>query len=331
MGEIVEGIERAIFGEVTADDITSWLDQHISAHLSLHIQDVLFRSGRLAAVYGLELTNGTRIVAKVHRSADATHLRASRICQQLLAERGYPCPAPLGEVIAVDNRLMTLENFLEDGDRGDAHQGSARRAMAESLAQQMTMLQAAPVSFADFRTPPAWANYEHGPWPTPHDPILDFTETPPVYEWLDLLAAKAARSLVPRRQPDRLGHSDWVCQNVRFSKGKVSAAYDWDSLIAEVEPVLVGIVAGSFTEGSTNGSHVPTPDEVAAFVADYEACLGMPLNKRDQATAVAAATWVLSYNARCDISVESWGYPATDGSALSRLLQFGEAYLNVHW
>src|SRR5207302_64584 len=53
-----------------------------------------------------------------------------------------------------------------------------------------------------------------------------------------------AEALAPRRQPDAIGHSDWVCQNLRFNEGGVCAAYDWDSLLADSEPVLVGVVAG---------------------------------------------------------------------------------------
>ncbi|MHB8597034.1 MAG: hypothetical protein ACYDER_09500 [Ktedonobacteraceae bacterium] len=41
----VEGIERAIFGEVTADDVTAWLDRHVRRRLSPGMQTVLFRAG----------------------------------------------------------------------------------------------------------------------------------------------------------------------------------------------------------------------------------------------------------------------------------------------
>jgi hypothetical protein len=328
---IVEGIERAIFGEVTADDVTGWLDQQVYAKLSLHVQDVLFRSGRLAAVYGLQLSDASRIVAKVHRRANLAHLRAASTCQRVLANGGYPCPVPLSEPTEVDTRAVILETLLEAGERGDPRHETLRRAMARSLAQQITMLHAAPVTLADFRAPPAWTCYERGPWPPPHDPIFDFTKTPSGYEWLDLLADAAASRLLPRRRPDCIGHSDWVGQNLRFTEGEVSAAYDWDSLIGETEPVLVGIIAGSFTEGSTSGGSAPTPDEMVAFLSDYEVSQGRPFSNAEQATAAAAASWVLAYNARCGVSTEIWGHPTAEGSPLNRLAQYGKGYLHARW
>lgn len=134
MSATVEEIERAIFGEVTTDDVTQWLDRQVQHRLSLGVQTVLFRAGRLAAVYGLQLTNGLEIVAKVHRSAEVERLAATMSCQELLADVGYPCPSPLDGPLEVDGHVVVLETRLERGERGDAHQAAARRAMAQALA-----------------------------------------------------------------------------------------------------------------------------------------------------------------------------------------------------
>src|SRR5437660_153357 len=115
MSTIVEGIERAVFGEVTADEIAGWLDQHVHRRLSLGVQVVLFRTGRLAAVYGLQLTNGLEVVAKVHRRADVEQLTAAVTCQRLLADAHYPCPSPLDGPVEVDGRVVVLEARLERG------------------------------------------------------------------------------------------------------------------------------------------------------------------------------------------------------------------------
>jgi hypothetical protein len=55
--------------------------------------------------------------------------------------------------------------------------------------------------------PPAWAAYAGGPWPTPHDPIYDSTESILGNQWLDDLAAEAARVLGPLTAPEVIGHS----------------------------------------------------------------------------------------------------------------------------
>ncbi len=296
----------------------------------------LFRTGRLAAVYGLQLTSGLVIVAKVYRGgADLERLAAAVSCQRVLADAGHPCPAPLNGPVAVDGRVVLLEALLDRGERGDAHSAATRRAMARALAEQIRLLRSVPELRSGLHKPPAWAAYDNGPWPKPHDPIFDFTTTPVGFEWLDHIAELAAETLGPRRPPDAIGHSDWVCQNLRFTQDchdAVSAAYDWDSLLAESEPVLVGVVAGTYTEGSLASADAPTPHEVVAFLAEYEANRHAPFRKRDQATATAAATWALAYNARCGLSAEMLEFPVREGSPLHTLARYGGAsYLTLRW
>jgi hypothetical protein len=102
MGSTVEELERAIVGPVTADDATAWLDRHVRRRRSLGVGAVLFRSGRLAAVYGLQLTNGIDIVAKVYRAAEVERLAVVVACQRLLADTRYPCPSPVDGPVAID-------------------------------------------------------------------------------------------------------------------------------------------------------------------------------------------------------------------------------------
>lgn len=327
----MERIERATFEEMTPEEITAWLDRHLYQRLSVGVQQVVFRTGRLAAVYGLQLTNGAQVVAKVYRRAEVARLAAVVACQRLLADAGYPCPAPLDGPVERDGRVVLLETLLEHGERGDAHLPATRQAMARALAEQVQLLRAVPALQTGLIQPPAWAAYAHGPWPPPHDPIFDFSTTPAGFEWLDHLAQRAAVTLLPRRPPDAIGHSDWVCQNLRFTRDRVSAAYDWDSLLAEAEPVLVGVVAGAYPEGSRVGADAPTPEEVVAFLVDYEAHRPAPFSQNDQAAVAAAATWVLAYNARCGLSAATLGVPVSDGSPLHTLARYGATYLALSW
>jgi hypothetical protein len=151
------------------------------------------------------------------------------------------------------------------------------------------------------------------------------------YEWLDRVAQDASDALVPRAAPDVIGHGDWVCHNVRFAGCAVSAAYDWDSLIGASEPVLAGLSAGAHTEGSLESGDAPAPDEVAAFLADYDKCRASPFAAAEQSTAVAAATWVMAYNARCALSAVESGYTPGERSALSMLSRHRATYLSLRW
>jgi hypothetical protein len=331
MGPLVQGVERKIFGEVSEDYITDWLDRQLYGRLSLYIRQVLFRSGRLGAVYGLHLTDNTSVVVKVHATAELRHLEAVKTCQELLTAGGYPCPVPIAGPVEADGKVFVIETLLEAGEEEDAHDPQIRRAMAVSLAQQIQILKSAPVKPASLAPPPAWALYKNGPRPVSHDPIVDFSRTPEGYEWLDKLASRAAEVLQSHYQPDSIGHCDWVCQNLRFAEGKVVAAYDWDSLIAESEPVLVGISAGAFTEGGTTDRDAPTPDEVVSYLCEYESGRSQKFTKDEQTLAVAAATWVLAYNARWVLGVQGLGILPGKGCSLFNLQDFGEEYLNLRW
>lgn len=169
------------------------------------------------------------------------------------------------------------------------------------------------------------------PWPKPHDPIFDFTVTPQACGWLDDLARRAASVLEQAGPPDAIAHADWNCGNVRFHHGRVSSAYDWASLAAAPEPVLVGLSAGSFTQRSTAGANVPTPAEATAFLRDYEEVRSRRFSESEQRTAAAAVTWVLAYNARCELSFLPPGGHPRGGSSLHALRTQGGAYLDLRW
>jgi hypothetical protein len=200
--------------------------------------------------------------------------------------------------------------MLTAGRPADARQPGVRRALAISLVEQVGLLRAVPA--APLRQgAPAWARYETGPWPEPHDPIFDFGRAPLGYAWLDDLATRAAAALTPRTHEDVVGHSDWGAGNVLFDVGSddtvgstfVRSAFDWDSLAARPEAVIAGMSAGSHTlAGARHRGGAPTPGQVAGFLADYAKARAVPFADDERRAASAAACWVLAYNARCEMS-----------------------------
>src|SRR5215217_8416810 len=140
--QLVSGIHQAVFGDVTEDDVTAWLDRHLRQRRAVGVQQVLVRTGRLAAVYGLRLTDATEVAAKVHRggSADIGRLAAAMFYQRILADAGYRCPVPMDGPVATESRVVVVESWLDRGEVGDAHQPAIRRAMAQALAQQIQVL-----------------------------------------------------------------------------------------------------------------------------------------------------------------------------------------------
>jgi hypothetical protein len=329
--ERTSGIERAVFGDVGRYDIDAWLSRHLRARLGGDLTHILFRSGRIATVYGAALGDGRQVAVKVHRRvADLVYLSAAVACQCQLAGAGYPCPEPLDGPATTDGLTAVIETLRSDGEPGDSHEPGTRRAMAHALFQQLELLRGAPVDGL-VAGAPAWAQHEHGPWPRPHDSMFDFTITPPGFTWLDDLARRAAGVLSQAGRPNAVAHADWTCGNLRFQHGRVSASYDWDSLAAAPEPVLVGLAAGCFTEGSTAGAITPATVEVIGFLRDYEEARSHPFSEAEQRTAAAAVTWLLAYNARCELSLLPPGGGPARGSSLHALTTHRDAYLNLRW
>ncbi len=128
-----------------------------------------------------------------------------------------------------------------------------------------------------------------------------------------------------------MAHADWTFGNLRLHDGRVSCSCDWDSLAAAPEPVLVGLAAGCFTEGSSAGATTPTTVEVTGFLRDDEQVRSHPFRAAGQRTAAAAVTWLLAYNARCELSLLPLDGGPARGSPLHALTTQPDAYLNLRW
>jgi Ser/Thr protein kinase RdoA (MazF antagonist) len=313
------GLERAVFGPATRAGIDRWVVGTAADALGRPVADMVFRSGRIDAVYGLRLVDGGEVVLKVHRAP--VDVRALGACRELLAHlfaAGYPCPEPLAGPVTRDGRVVTVESLMAEGEVPDARSPRVRRAMTGSFAEHIAVLRARLDSAGALGPGPAWTRYYDGPWPTPHDPIFDFARTPAGFEWLDEFARDAAADVtrLGRDVPPVIAHGDWYEGNIRVVGERVVAVFDWD-FVVEPEAVAVGLSAGGYLLHDA-----PTPAEVAAFLAEYPA---LPSDQRP--LAVAAARWVLAFNARCDLAMLD-GAPRP-GSALARLLDDRAAYVEL--
>ena len=191
----------------------------------------------------------------------------------------------------------------------------------------------------DLGSPPAWARYQSGHWQTSHDSMFDFRKPiPPGWEFVAELTKRAAAVLARRSTDDRqvIGHSDWHSGNMRFLSdplgiADLAAVYDMD-LFVDTEPVVAGFAAAAHL-GRSVGGDTPVPDEIAAFLMDYDAARGRRFTAEQQRQAAAAATLSPTYNGRCGLSVMDTG-PDVDPppwSPLTDLHTYREAYLDVRW
>ena len=324
-------VEEAVFGACVVDEIRARLDSYLTDRLGAGIAEVVLRSGRIDAVWGVRLDDGRQVVVKAHRPPVDLGMRAATVtAQQALVAAVFPCPEPLSGPDEVQELVLSVESMAPPGEPVDGRDPVIRRALAAGLHDQIEILRRVP-GLADRAGPgSAWCRYQQGPWPVPHDTVFDFSRTPPAFRWLDELARAAAGQILEAREGDEVvvGHDDWYGGNTRFVDGRLVGSFDWQ-LVADTEPVVAGITSAAYGSSPVGGDGLSAPVEVAAFLRDHDDARSRPFGARQQRAAVAAAAWTLAYNARCALSFLD-GAPG-EGSSLALLREHGQEYLDLRW
>ncbi len=322
-------VEQAIFGTGDAQQIAGQVNTFCTAQLGSSVDDYLFYESSQGAVFGIQLSDGRKVVLKAHQpERPPAFLSAIYDVQRYLANHNYPCPRPLLDPTPIGYGHATVEEMIDTGNYADAHHPAVRRIMAEMLAQLATWTR-------DIRNTTGLQSTALGRqlpmgvlWPTPHSRIFDFAATASGAEWIDTLARKARQELAHGVGEMVIGHTDWSVKHFRFQDGKVCVIYDWDSLALDRETVIVGEAARGFTmTWHLDVLITPTPDEARSFVEEYESFRGKAFTRDERATVAAAATYALAYGARCEhcIDPRTSNFPA--GSHREALARYGEKYL----
>jgi hypothetical protein len=326
LGDADPVLERRALGTGDLDTAARRLEECCARALA-PVEDCLFYRSNVGMVAGLVLVDGRRIAAKAHQpNQTRARLTTAQRVQTHLVEAGYPCPRPLGMAYC-GHAFVTFEELREDGVYRDGHDSRVREAMAVALAQQIRIAAEVPEVLALTREP------LHGQrvlWCHPPHPLFDFDATRRGAEWIDELARLALEIL--RDDPGRtvVGHTDWRVEQMRFADGRVSIAYDWDSLVRDCETTIVGYAARAFPLAWEQGvSRLwPTPEEQVAFVAAYEWARGHPFSAAERRAMAAAGVFQSAYGARCEHAVaEADGVPAD--SQRAGLAAYGAALFDV--
>ena len=244
----------------------------------------------------------------------------------LVVSLGLPAPRPLAPPTALGTGVATFEADLP----GDA--GPWRRAtVAAGLHRRVEAARDLDADVGDplLRRPPGAPL-----WPEPHDVRFDLDGTTAGAEWIDELG-RAARDRLDAAwdaAPAVVGHFDWRVQNLGFGDGGIVAVYDWDSIARAPEAVTVGCAAGTYRIDwrLLEEDPLPTVEDMAGFVADYEAARGRPFDDGERELLDAANLAHLAYGARCQHAdlVASTGFGgSTDVGFLRLLRQRGERFL----
>ncbi len=305
-------LEQATFGTTDPDGIAAAVDAWCRNHLGAGIDHYEFFDSSSGSVHGVALADDRRVVVKAHRPSVATSYLDARMRIQLeFANAGWAAPRPL-----LRAEHITAEAMLGPFPKVDAHDPGVRRSLAHGLAAFVREARDLdPSGLTHPLAPPDDALY-----PPPHSARFDFDATAAGAEWIDDLARAAKSQRVA--EPLVIAHGDWRIDNVRVVDGSLAAIYDWDSVGLLAETTAVAAAATTFTVDwdQPMGARFPSGDEVAAFVADYEAARGTPFDHNALRVAMIST---LAYGARCEHAAGS-PHAVTDDSFTALLRSVGQ-------
>ncbi len=247
--------------------------------------------------------------------------------QRHLFTREFPCPEPITGPLPFGRGLATVEAFVDEGEFVDAHEPRIRREMARALARAIEL--ASEVQGVQGLSQ-GWTWPEDRLWPEPHNALFDFESTAAGAEWIDAFARRVRLSNPHSVGRVVVGHADWSAKHFRFEDGGIRVVFDWDSLRLDKEPLIVGTAVATFpaTWYLEVRSRAPSPDEMRAFIEEYEAARGTSFSRREREAVVSAAAYVITYSARCEHAVDPEGNDLR-GSFREALSSYGDEYLLV--
>jgi hypothetical protein len=320
-------LARWLLTTTDPSEIRARLARLVHDHLHTTVAAVEFCSLSVGAVFGLRLADGRAVVVKVLRpDTEPGRAAAARRVHAALHALGFPSPAPiLPPVSFAPSAIALVDELVRGGAAADGHEPAVRATGAHELAQLVRLAAAVPDTQA--LTVPA-PQVPEDLWPTPHNPLFDFRATARGAEWIDELA-RGARAAAEPVGDTVVVHTDWTVRNLRFVGSALHVAFDWDSVGRDLEVRTIGTAAAMFpAHGLHEGMSPPTPDESAAFVADYEAARGRPFSAAERRAIGAATLFCVAYTARCEHAVDGAGAHLTD-SYRTMLGDHGRAYLDL--
>lgn len=265
--------------------LAAWLQRELGAapvkELTVH--------PRSSQAVGFRLDDGRRVVVKLRHAPLARVANVLRVQGALFAAR-FPCPRPLTRASVVAGLTVHAEDLVEGGDLMLGSDEVTAPAFAAALAALASALE----RVRDVAEPPAlsappWMGW----WAQPRWGAVPRLPT------FALSAAERVRAFMRRVDlPHTVGHTGWTSRNIRWVRGRLHVAYDWDSLSWLPEAVVVGAAAAVFPS-----DHQPVVASLAGsevFLDEYERARGRRFSDEERAAAWAAGLLPVLYNARND-------------------------------
>lgn len=282
----------------SADISDAEIDAWCLTNLGAMPRQRLFDTHHLSRVVGVTLGDGRRVVVKIrpnHRRLDACH----RV-QRYLADKGFPCPEPLTGPVQVGELAVSAERYVPGGrvvPFAAVDLGSSARTLARLIGDTDGLPDG-----LDLRPSPPWVSFEPGSdrlWPQPDD--IDGDLNDPQWDgWIDD-AAWGARNRIARYSGRRVyGHGDWYAANLSYRAGRIRTVYDWDSVVYEPEPVIVGVASAIFP-GTGIPGEVASLVQSHEFLRAYAAARGRAWSADDEEVCWAASVWTRAFDAKKEV------------------------------
>ena len=246
--------------------LADWCLRYMDAPL----KRVLFRSGYVSEVVGVELLSGLHVVVKA-RPFQPRIAGCLRV-QGELARAGFPCPQPLTSATRVRDLTVTAEIAVPGGRLLPPAEGAAPFA---ALLARLIKSAPAPASVPDLAPSPPWTGWDHPGlrlWPDldEHGRDLNLVTGP---GWVDDAARRVRERLTSTPGRVCIGHGDWESQNIRWKEGDPLVVHDWDSVIAQPETPIVGLAAAVWPRDG-RPDHIASVAQTADFITSYQHLAG---------------------------------------------------------
>ncbi len=188
---------------------------------------------------------------------------------------------------------------------------------------RLISLAPAPSDVASLEPPPPWtypALADSALWPPPDDCDVDLNEvTGPA--WLDRAGTAARARLAAVVSPTVVGHADWYTGNLRWVGERLRTVWDWDSVIAAPEPILVGLASAVYPANEPGTE--ATVEESEAFLDAYESARGRAFTDDEREQAWAAGLWNRSFDAKEQFAIDGASKSFTESEATERQRRAG--------
>ncbi len=273
------------------EEVARWCELSVGSW----IRATALEAGNLSRVVPVTLDDGRNLVIKIRPWQD--RFVGCAAVQRHLALAGYPCPEPIAGPDLYSGWAISAESARPGGHQRDPLDG------ADHYAQLLHWLIAAgpaPDEVPPLLPSPPWTAWDHddsSTWPARDDRGRNLNDLDGP-GWLDRAAARVRDALSSYRSPMRVGHGDWESQNITWDGDAPLAVHDWDSVIAQPEPAIVGLASAVWPAHGGRGE-AATVEQSAQFIAVYEQRCG-GWSEEERAAAWTAGLWVRLFNAKKD-------------------------------